>query len=87
MRFEGTGPEEIAEVLGRLLRKEDDIKILSIEEKDMGKRRHLLMVFTRTLAGTVYTCEQHAYYELDEDGTIFSMRILCSGFLQLPDAS
>ncbi|PWU44281.1 hypothetical protein DLE60_19740 [Micromonospora globispora] len=67
----------------------DDI-VEAVEHVEVGKlvdRQRVVYRFRVRNANGVYRVEQCAYFDLDEDGRVSRMNVMCSGFRPLADAT
>ncbi len=68
---------------------QDDI-VEDVEHVEVGKlvdRQRVVYRFRIRTGNKVYRAEQCAYFDLDDDGRVSRMNVMCSGFRPLADAT
>jgi ketosteroid isomerase-like protein len=82
-------PAEIVENVLYQWFEPDDI-VEAVEHVEVGKlvdRQRVVYRFRVRTANKVYRVEQCAYFDLDDDGRVSRMNVICSGFRPLADAT
>lgn len=80
--WEGTGPDQVLDVLlGHWFEPEDEIvEVREVSSDQVGDRDRVTYRFGLSVHGEPRVTEQHAFYEVDDDGRIRWLRVMCSGF-------
>ncbi len=87
--WEGSSPADVVEDVLYQWFEPDDI-VEAVEHVEVGKlvdRQRVVYRFRVRTADTVYRVEQCAYFDLDDDGRVSRMNVMCSGFRPLADAT
>ena len=80
--WQAHGPAEVLDVLlGHWFEPHDEIvEVRAVDPSTVGDRARVTYRFGLRCEGAPKVTEQHAVYEVDDDGRIRWLRVMCSGF-------
>jgi hypothetical protein len=82
--WEASSPDAVVEVLYQWFEPTDVIdELVAVENSTVVDRHCVDYRFHVRNADGLYAVEQRAYYDIDDDGRIGLMRVMCSGFRSL----
>ena len=86
--WEAVGPDAVVhDVLYRWFEPTDVVEdVLEVQEGEVAGRPRVDYRLSVRNADGLHLVEQHAYYDVDEDGRVARMQAVCAGFRAVGDA-